>query len=286
MKHNIICLNCNKRGHTYKKCTNPINSYGIIIFKKCRCNTIKYLLIQRKHSHSLLELILCKYLVDSSGTSLIMGTGISSEGDGDVSVDIYKLITIVKHLPFNERQLIMMHDFDTIWEIIWRWKPIEHNDVYREYFYMVRKEYLQYLFSSMIPIHKTQLWEFPKGKKNLGETDFECATRECYEETTLTNNDYYIYPNLKLFQDKYKGTNCKLYCNNYYIGELINTHKLVYYKHDSVMQNTEIRKIGWFTYEKALEKIDASHTDMIKHINTLLNLWKFPPREIYTNGSH
>ena len=47
------------------------------------------------------------------------------------------------------------------------------------------------------------MWEFPKGKKNFGETDIECAVRECYEETTLQSTDYYIYPNLKLF----KGNN-------------------------------------------------------------------------------
>ena len=41
----IICLNCGKKGHIYKRCNKPILSYGLITYT-VKDNEIFYLLIQ------------------------------------------------------------------------------------------------------------------------------------------------------------------------------------------------------------------------------------------------
>jgi hypothetical protein len=43
----VICLNCDREGHTFKKCLMPVKSYGIVAFTRKR-NMLKFLLIQRK----------------------------------------------------------------------------------------------------------------------------------------------------------------------------------------------------------------------------------------------
>ena len=234
-KNNIQCLNCGFNGHGYKKCTKPINSYGIIVIKKYK-QLIKYLLIQRKFSYGLIEFMTCKFVNENI-------------------INFYKLCQIIINLPLSERIMIESYSFDYIWHKIWQWKVVE-EDKYNEYkqiFNYIKDECIGYLFFNIDYKYEYPPWEFPKGKKNIKETDLQCAIRECNEETTLTEHDYYIFPNLQLFKDKYIGTDMKQYCNNYFIGELINTHKLIYYKWNNDIMNNEIKKIGWFTYDKIIQ---------------------------------
>lgn len=271
MKNIIICLNCEKKGHCQKNCLNPINSYGVIIFKKQR-NNIKYLLIQRKHSHSLIELMNCKFMNEL----FIFNNFHNMKKMSDINyyINFHILIKLIKNLPFNERILILNHSYDEIWKYVWNNNGFNEN--YKNIFTYIKFNYFEYLFNLSIigSARHTQYWEFPKGKKNYQENYKDCAIRECFEETTLSKNDYYIYPNLKLFQDKYTGMNGKIYCNNFYIGELLNSHKLIYNKPNNYIQNCEVKKIGWFTYDKLIDKIDKNHIDIITHVNELLTSWK------------
>lgn len=259
--NSIYCLNCNKQGHVYKKCKAPLNSYGIIIFKKFFGSNVKYLMIQRKYSYSFLELMLSKYIEN----------GI---------INYYKLSNIIKHLPKTERYLIQNNDFLYLWNKMWMYNMSELNSRFHEYMkkFNYLKDYcLDLLFDNIHPILDQPEWEFPKGKRIIGESDMDCAIRECEEETNYSNDDYYIYPNLKHFQDKFKGTDNNDYCNNYYLAELSNYDKLVYFDPTNFHQSTEIRKIGWFTFNEIKDKIkdvSPSKFNMINHINFLINCWQ------------
>jgi 8-oxo-dGTP pyrophosphatase MutT (NUDIX family) len=252
---NIMCINCEKYGHTQKKCAYPINSYGIIIFKK-HYLTIKYLLIQRKFSHAFTDILWAKYY-DINGINLTL------------------LCNYVKCLPWNERIYILKYDFNVLWNKSFMINT--YNDDLKYKFNYVKHEFLEYLFTVIDTQYNEPFWEFPKGKKFTGETNIECAVRECMEETTLKTSDYYIYPNLNEFKDVFIGSNGKKYCNNYFIGELSNNHKTIYYKYDNYQQNSEIRKIGWFTYDQFIKLIDNNHIDMIKYVHNLLTCWKLKP---------
>src|SRR5437762_1178462 len=60
-KNYLYCLNCNKKGHNYKSCRFPTNSYGCLIFKDSPDQKRRYLMIQRKYTPVYVELLRAKY---------------------------------------------------------------------------------------------------------------------------------------------------------------------------------------------------------------------------------
>ena len=50
-------------------------------------------------------------------------------------------------------------------------------------------------------------WEFPKGRKNIGENDIECAFREFVEETGYTYNNLVLFRNLTPYEEIFIGSN-------------------------------------------------------------------------------
>ena len=52
---NIVCCNCGKIGHVYKKCYNPITSMGIILYKKDDLKSVKLKTSKKEWQKSLLN---------------------------------------------------------------------------------------------------------------------------------------------------------------------------------------------------------------------------------------
>lgn len=274
----IYCLNCNKKGHIYKKCRAPSNSYGIIVFKKFWGLRMKFLMIQRKYSHSFIDIIMGRFYIDSTDR-----------------IDFFKLSKMVKYLTITERHIIRRFPFKFLWNKMWTWNIAELNQRYFDYLCRYNKsiDYVIQLFGEIQPVLQQPEWEFPKGKRSLGESDINCAIRECFEETTLERKDYYIYPNLRHFQDKFQGTDGNEYANNYYLAELIEygreTSNLIYYDCTNFDQCSEIKKIGWFTIDEINDKLEdnfPTRLAMIKHINTLITCWQSNNKynKIYTES--
>lgn len=233
-KKEIICLNCNNAGHVQKNCKYPLNSYGIILFKKDKFNNHKFLLIQRKFSYSFMSLFLAKYY----DMNIINET---------------KLISIIKLIPINERYLIITYNFDKLWKNVWTWENMIDTkyDELKNKFQLFKEEYIQ-----LFDIFKTSIiepeWEFPKGRRVIGESNIQCAIRECLEETNILPDK--IYEN-KIFHEKFTGTDGIVYCNNYFISKQTNDDN-IYYDCDEHRQNSEIRKIGWFNTNDCLKLLN------------------------------
>lgn len=263
MEHKVLyCNNCNKKGHKYSKCLYPINSYGIILYKKYY-KTLKFLMIQRKYSYSLKDILLAKYM---------------NYNNIDNTNEYYILAHMISFLPVTERYILLNYDFIYIWKKIWIYSSNDICDNFVYYYNTYNKYYslIEYLINNINPILKEPEWEFAKGKRNIMESDIDCAIRECNEETGYNKEDYYIYPNLKIFQDKFIGTDRLYYCNNYFLGKVNNYNKKLYYDSNNFLQSSEIRKIGWFTLEDIENKINKLYPqryNMIRHINYLLEAW-------------
>ena len=275
-KNYLYCLNCNKKGHNCKNCRFPINSYGGIIFKQSPDNQIRYLMIQRKYTSVYVEILRAKYYHDEQ-------------------LNYKYLCLLISRLPITERYYICNYEFDYLWHSLWRWVGTDEQMqcIFEEYenckqkFNLLKKGYYDQQFGSMIwtslfmdsiPTLMEPDWEFPKGRRGEGESDQQCAIRECFEETTLQLEDYHIFLHVKPFQEKYTGVNQKKYCNSYYLAELTNHNKYIYYDPSQTEQNTEIRKIGWFTHNEIKKLIGDNHQyrlNMIDDIESLiLNLKK------------
>ena len=266
----IYCCNCGKRGHNYKKCLSPVISYGIILYDD-RGKDIKYLMIQRKDTLGFVEFIRGKY-----------------------SLNNYKYITqIFKIMTYKERTLILENDFDYLWNSLWMNKYINNKNnkntlneykMSKEKFNMIKNGiYINRIFINLEIINKMSPyiyyeteWGFPKGRRNLYETDIKCAIREFNEETNISSKNYTILDYNKTFIETFYGTNNIKYRHVYYLGKLLNNIDLCIDK-KNINQISEIRNIDWFNFNDAYNIIRPYNNEkkkVIKYINSSLLLQK------------
>ena len=254
------CANCGKTGHVYKNCLYPIISLGIILFKKNENNQIEYLMVQRKDTLGFVEFMRGKYNIEN--------------------IDyIEKLISI---MTYDERQKIIENDFDDLWNELWMDKT--KKQYFNEYenskkkFYSLKMGFIHK--ETIVDIHeinkRTNLlyyspeWGFPKGRRNLHETDIECANREFKEETGMKDGEYSIISD-KYYCETFFGTNNIRYKHIYYLASLNNDVELdLKVDESNVDQVTEISNISWFEYKSGLNIIRPYNLEK-KEILSIVN---------------
>ena len=111
-------------------------------------------------------------------------------------------------------------------------------------------------------------WEFPKGRKNIGEKNVNCAIRECREETDFTVSDYDLLINITPLKESYTGENKIKYRHIYYLGILKNYEKKINLNTNRD-QRLEISDIKWFDKKKALNKLRKYHKSRENIINNM-----------------
>ena len=285
----LSCLNCGQVGHILKKCIEPITSHGIICFnlnkdlkitndiiKKYFYNKyidvnefnyininninlislfydkIKLIMIRRKDSLNYIGFIRGKYNV----------------------TNIMQLSKILSLMTKNENIKIKTMNFDKLWKELWH--DSSYNNKYKNEYNiskfkfneLKKKKFYNLLDDNNLSKYEESEWGFPKGRRDLNETDIECATREFNEETNLTlnNNDIIILENLNPVEELYKGTNDKYYRHIYYIASVNNEIELTI---NTVSQDHEISDIRWMTITEALSKIRSYDESKIKLINQI-----------------
>jgi 8-oxo-dGTP pyrophosphatase MutT (NUDIX family) len=239
----IYCGNCGEEGHTYRRCLSPIMSLGIILYK-IDDGIIKYLFIQRKDTLGFVEFMRGKYNLENL----------------DYIKDIFKIMTI------NERDKILKHDFDYLWNELWmNFNNKKFHNEYsssKEKFYKLKagfklqdEDYDIEKINNLVPkIYNETEWGFPKGRRNLRESDIDCAKREFEEESGYSLNNYSIVDETLKFQEIFSGTNNIRYQHTYYLAKSLNDIKLEIDK-NNFNQYSEIRNVKWFTLEEGLEAI-------------------------------
>ena len=95
---------------------------------------------------------------------------------------------------------------------------------------------------------------FPKGRRNLRESDKDCAMREFQEESGYKKEDYNILDDEEPIEELFSGTNNIRYKHIYYLGESLREIDLKIDK-DNFNQVSEISKIKWFNFTDAYESI-------------------------------
>lgn len=258
------CANCGKTGHVYKNCLYPIISLGIILFKKNKENVIEYLLVQRKDTLGFVEFMRGKYNIENVEY-------------------IEKLLSI---MTYEERQKIIANDFDDLWNELWMDKT--KKQYFNEYenskkkFYCLKMGFLYkdsfvdiYELNKKISImYYTPEWGFPKGRRNLHESDLECANREFIEETGLKEEDYVIISD-KYYCETFFGSNNIRYKHIYYLATLNDNNKELNLEIDAnnVDQVTEISNISWFDYTSGLNIIrpyNLEKKELLTNVNKVI----------------
>ena len=229
-KKPVICLNCDREGHTFRKCLMPIKSYGIVAYTKNK-NIIKFLLVQRKDSMGYTDFMRGKYKTSDGG------------------VDYEKLQIIIEEMTEEEKFKLLNFSFEELWKEMWL---DHHSGIYVKERANAYKMYTSVDFVPMIKnslpskYHSTE-WGFAKGRKNLNESGLECAIREFKEETGLFDDDFRIIPRFNPVAENFIGSDGIKYSHIYYLAEVKNNIDMRFRSKNSCLLQ-EVKNIGFFEY--------------------------------------
>ena len=166
----IYCGNCGNSGHTYRRCKFPITSCGVILYRinpkwkeetneelQKKIDKFSYLLIQRKDTLGYVEFMRGKY--------------------DELNKDY--IITLLETMTKGEVENIKKYSFDELWNMLWLNKNIkqyqtEYDISKRKFTNLLQNKY--FIFEKLLEdadiIYEEKEWGFPKGRRNLRETDY------------------------------------------------------------------------------------------------------------------
>jgi len=302
-RENIYCNNCGKYGHIYKKCFEPITSYGIICLNLNNNKIYDFFLAKYKFpndSQILKNICINKYIqkniscnnrkdLDIFERKIITNTNYLMVRRkhtynyihiirGLYDIEIEGIIKSINLLTYKEYQNILTMTFDELWTDIWEENTIKigyNND------YIRSKKQFDFLILYIIPQikHKIKIiynipeWGFPKGKRSNNESNIECARREFEEESGLSQNDYELLDRLYPLNENIKGSNGINYKHVYFIAILKPTYDVSKLKIYDQTQFFEIGDIGLYNIEEIqniIRNYNKERLDIVNNIKLFL----------------
>jgi ADP-ribose pyrophosphatase YjhB (NUDIX family) len=280
---NIYCVNCGEKGHVVKDCHGPITSFGIIAFKVVESNTnqihdknstlvnilssvkqinttnttntypkTKFLMIQRKDTMGFTDFVRGKY--------------------PDDPLESKKILPIfLNEMTEQEKQSLLTKSFDEIWRTLW----VNHDSkcFKNEYEYAYRKFQKLDIPCLIQEFGKSkftfQEFGFPKGRRNMKETNIACAEREFFEETGYDKSCYDFIKNYPTIHEEFVGTNGVRYRHIYYLVKIKDNAPPAKIDYKNKIQTGEVQNIGWFTYDECMSVIrpyDIAKKQVIKKV--------------------
>ena len=187
--------------------------------------------------------------------------------------DIEYLGSLIEGMTISERELITTKDFDYLWSRLWLKKSQErYNKEYytskKKFNFLKEKLYLLKLNSNVKFIWTHPEWGFPKGRRNLGESDKECAIREFEEESGFKSEDYVILDDVRTVKEVFYGTNSNKYKHVYYVANSKNNIEPSI-DPENFLQTSEISDIKWLTFHECIQMIRPYNKEKIKMITDL-----------------
>jgi 8-oxo-dGTP pyrophosphatase MutT (NUDIX family) len=185
----------------------------------------------------------------------------------------------------KERNLVISSDFDELWNNLWMDKSIKQYfneyDNSKQKFYDLKMGFryndtfidLKLINEGVEYIYASPEWGFPKGRRNLYESDLNCAIREFEEETGIEKHKYALL-DIPYVSETFFGTNNIRYKHIYYMAELIDSDITLIIDKTNIYQVTEISKIEWFCYEDAINIIrpyNIEKQDVLRRVNASLS---------------
>ena len=268
----FLCKNCGEEGHLHKYCRKPIISLGIILFKcddkliNYNKSTLKFLLIRRKDSIGFVEFIRGKYALN----------------------DISYIQNLFDTMSIYEKERILNDSFCFLWKLLWMENDnsMEHNkmghhkyyaknnyDISKKKFEKIKNGYdfrgnkydVKYFITHSTTNWTETEWGFPKGRRNLKESDIDAAKREFTEETGIQTDQFTIITKDKVFIEQYKGSDNVIYKHIYYLATYNGDEKdTIELDPSNRHQITEISKLGFYNLEDSLDKIRDYHKEKKK----------------------
>ena len=295
---NIYCANCGEKGHVVKECSKPITSFGIIAFKvinnkedelndknvylsdlvkdTTQSNVypkIKFLLIQRKDTMGYIDFLRGKY----SNTDEIQ--------------KFIKINTCLNEMTFTEKEYLLNLPFDRLWDMLWTNK---NSSCYKKEYENAKKKFQKLDIPNLVKNSKTVYtyneFSFPKGRRNMKETNITCAEREFFEETGYDKSTYEFIKNYPIIQEEFIGTNNVKYRHTYYLVKMKDNVHPPRIDQNNHSQIGEVKNLGWFTFNESVSLMrpyDTEKKKVLVNVNTdILKMnFKFNCSSYYSNYS-
>jgi 8-oxo-dGTP pyrophosphatase MutT (NUDIX family) len=235
-------------------------SAGIALCKRDPVTkNLQMLLVHKRLSYSFLHFVFGKYNVETNY--------------GDIS-------TLLSTMNVNEKLKILSLNFDHMWYMIWlkvphsnynkstdsyhkNWlKKYKNTDVLvlntkdcylhckSKFYNLISKDGGTKLTNTIIKTahRRNFLWEIPKGKLEENESKVTCGSREVYEETGITPDQYDICFDIAPFiinrtygDAKYK------YKHTFYVAVMKDNYASVKIDFTNISQITEVDNLQWFS---------------------------------------
>lgn len=275
---NIYCVNCGEKGHVVKDCNGPITSFGIISFKIVESekdemydknnklqeilSTVainnskkypktKFLMIQRKDTMGFTDFVRGKYSEDENELKNI-------------------LPIFLNEMTYIEKNNLLTKSFDEIWKTLWvnhdsKCFKNEYEFAYRRF----QKLNIPQLIKESQSSFGFQEFGFPKGRRNMKETNIACAEREFFEETGYDKSCYDFIKNYPTIQEEFIGTNGVKYRHIYYLVKMKDRVPPPKIDYKNKIQTGEVQNIGWFSYEECMSIIrpyDTAKKRVVKKV--------------------
>ena len=262
-----LCNNCGKYGHVYKMCKVPITSFGVIVFRNNPSHQREYLMIRRKDTLGYIDFMRGKY-------------GVS---------DVHYILNMVKQMTVRERQGLLDHSFDTLWNTLWhgtgdtdepksdteaskQCKSEEFGAKYKFNCLKANGTLAELIERSQDEVWEEPEWGFPKGRRNYQEKDYECALREMTEETGYDVSTMKNIKNVLPYEEIFLGSNYKSYKHKYYLMYMDYADSI----RPSTYDTSEVSAMAWKTFDECLKVIRPYNVDKVRilsQIESLLDKW-------------
>jgi hypothetical protein len=151
----------------------------------------------------------------------------------------------------KEQRMLKTCSFDSLWKDLWVWDGCLQLTCATR----ARKKFAQFQgrlskLATMTTCGKC-VWEFPKGKKQLGETELECALREFQEETKIPAQEL-KRPILSYVTEQHIGTDGNEYEAMYYIIGMTKAYIPPMQVRTSIRKSLseETKKCKWVTFKE------------------------------------
>lgn len=275
-----FCNNCGNFGHYNRNCNLPKTSYGVIAISYDKevlpkilkikknleynyldvdnynylhlnnihritsfYNSIKFLMIRRKHSLNYIEFIRGKYHTFEEAVSML------------------------KLMSKDEVKNIISNNFEDLWNNLWLETSNSHLKEFKKsknkFKHFITKDNIEEIKKIEIPYNEPE-WGFPKGRKNIYEKNIDCAIREFKEETQYFIEENDICKNIIPLNEIYTGTDNNQYKNVYYISLDVDEDNF------NKLNNNEVSCIKWVNYYEAIKLLRPYYKSKKQVLNKLM----------------
>ena len=240
-------------------------------------DNLKFLLIRRRNSLSIVEFLRGKYNIN----------------------DIEYLYNTFSLMTNKERDDVKEYDFDYLWSNLWDINNqtkthLNEYEISKLKFYQLKKGLEVTVCNIPVKISLDDIikntstnwnepeWGFPKGRRNLKEKDLNCAVREFEEETSFKKKDYTIL-DIEPLTEIFMGTNNIRYKHTYYVGQSI-SDIVPSVNMNNINQRTEVGDIGWYNYKESKELIREYNIDkrnVLRNLYSIIKLLILQSKELF-----